>query len=137
MSGRPPPLRQDERPALLRRPHRCRIDMLARLLAVPPARAAAATLAGERHPVDEAWLRARRYREAASRHGPDLGPLIAPERETSTYTTVYTQLDHRSPPVVQAPRCCLTAGAYSLHPTPWRSAPWGRKSAGEEGAQGL
>jgi hypothetical protein len=53
------------------------------------------------------------------------------------YTTGYTQLDHRSPPVVRAPGCCYTAGAFSLHPTPWRSATWGRMSAGKEGAQGL
>jgi hypothetical protein len=105
MSGRPPLLRQDERPALLRRPHRCRIDMLAGLLAVPPVWAAAATLAGERHPVDETWLRARRYREASSWYGPDLGPLIAPERETPAHSTGYTHFDHRSPPVVRAPGC--------------------------------
>jgi hypothetical protein len=114
MSGRPPLLRQDERPALLRRPHRCRIDMLARLLAVPPVWAAAATLACERHPVDEAWLRARRHGEASSWHGPDLGPLLVPERETSTHATGYTQLDHRSPPVVRAPGCWSTAGAFRL-----------------------
>ena len=99
--------------------------MLARLLAVPPVWAAAATLAGERHLVDAARLRARRYREASFWHGPDLGPLLAPEHETPTHSTGYTQLDHRSPPVVRAPGCCYTAGAFSLRPTPWRSAPWG------------
>src|SRR5687767_3509773 len=87
MSDRPPLLCQDERLTLLRRPDQCREDMLAGLLAAPPVWAAAATLAGERHPVDVARLRARRYREAASQHGSDLGPLIAPERETSTYAT--------------------------------------------------
>jgi hypothetical protein len=38
--------------------------------------------------------------------------------------------------VVRAPGCCRTAGAFRLHPTPWRSALWGRISAGKEGAQG-
>src|SRR5687767_1875240 len=137
MSGCPPLLRQDERLALLRRPHQCREDMLAELLAVPPVWAAAATLAGERHPVDAVRLRAQRYREAASRHGPDLRPLVAPERETPTHSTGYTHFDHRSPPVVRAPGCWSTAGAFFLRPAPLRSAPWGRKSAGKEGAQGL
>jgi hypothetical protein len=94
-------------------------------------------LAGERHPVDTARLRARRHGEASSWYGPDLGPLLAPEHETSMYTTGYTQLDHRSPPVVRAPGCWWhRRGVLSLRPAPWRSAPWGRKSAGKEGAQG-
>jgi hypothetical protein len=60
---------------------------------VPPVWATAATLAGERHAVDAAWLRARRHGDASSWYGPDLVPLVAPERETSMYTTGYTHLD--------------------------------------------
>ena len=136
MSGRPPLLRQDECPALLRCPDERREYVLAGLLATTPVGTVTTSLAGQRHPVDPPWLRARRYGEASFWHRPDLGPLDTPERETSMYTTGYTQLDHRSPPVVRAPGCCYTAGAF-LHPRPFLAArPGGEKSAGRKVAQG-
>src|ERR687889_2761809 len=105
MSGRPPLLRQDECPALLRCPDERREYVLAGLLATTPVGTVTTSLAGQRHPVDPPWLRARRYGEASFWLRPDLGPLDTPERETSMDTTGYTQLDHRSPPVVRAPGC--------------------------------
>src|ERR671920_2263091 len=133
MSGRPPLLRQDECPALLRCPDERREYVLAGLLATTPVGTVTTSLAGQRHPVDPPWLRARRYGEASFWHRPDLGPLDTPERETSMYTTGYTQLDHRSPPVVRAPGCCYTAGAF-LHPRPVPGgATWGRKERRQEG----
>ena len=136
MSGRPPLLRQDECLALLRGPDERREYVLAGLLATTPVGTVTTSLAGQRHPVDPPWLRARGHGEASFWHRPDLGPLDTPERETSMYTTVYTQLDHRSPPVVRAPGCCYTAGAF-LHPRPSLAArPGGEKSAGRKGAQG-
>jgi hypothetical protein len=78
------------------------------------SRAAAPTLAGQRHPVATAGLRARGDRETPCGHGPDLCSLAAPERKAPTRATRYTYLDHRIPPVVRAPGCWSTAGAPSL-----------------------
>src|SRR5829696_9206638 len=136
-SGRPPP-RQDERPACLRRPHQRREEVLAWLLAATPVGTTAPTLAGQRHPVATAGLRARGDREPPCGHGPDLCSLAAPEREAPTRATRYTYLDHRVPPVWSGPRG-VGAPLGQLHfRRPYlRSAPWGRKSAGTKGAQGL
>jgi hypothetical protein len=52
------------------------------------------------------------------------------------YTTRYTYFDHWLPPVVRAPGCWSTAGAF-VHPRPSLAArPGGEKSAGRKGAQG-
>ena len=67
--------------------------MLAGVLAASPIGTVATSVAGQRHPVNAARLRARRHAEASSWHGLDFDPLDAPERETSMYTTGYTQLD--------------------------------------------
>ena len=37
--------------------------------------------------------------------------------------------------MVRAPGCWRTRGAQKRRPAPWRSAPWGRKSAGTKGAR--
>jgi hypothetical protein len=87
MSGRPPLFSQYERPALLCSPDERREYVLAGLLATTPVGTVTTSLAGQPHPVDPPWLRARRYGEASFWHRPDLGPLAAPERETSMYTT--------------------------------------------------
>src|SRR5215207_2932434 len=115
--GRPPP-RQDERPACLRLPDERREEVLARLFATAPVGAAAPTLAGQRHPVATAGLRARGDRETPCGHGLDLCPLVTPEREAPTRATRYTYLDHRVPPVVRAPGCCRTRGASFMRPAP-------------------
>ena len=110
--------------------------MLAGLLAAPPVGAAAAALAGQRHPIAAARLRARRHGEAARRHGLDFGATLSPEREATTRAARYTYLDHRSPPVVRAPGCWSTAGAFSLRPTPWRSAPGGERAPAQRERKG-
>src|SRR5215217_5991323 len=138
MLGCPPLLRQDERLTLLRCPDERREDVLAGPPAVPPVWATAATLTRQRHSVDTTRLRARRHAEDPSWHRPDLGPLVAPDRETSTHATGYTHFDHRDTSCGPGPGVLLhRRGVSSLRPTPWRSAPWGRMSAGKEGAQGL
>jgi hypothetical protein len=137
MSGHPPPLRQDERLALLCLPDERREDVLTGLLATTPVGTVATPLAGQRHPVDVAWLRARGYREASGWNGPDLDPLArARARDLDVHDGLYSLRSQvtscGSGPGVRLHR----RGVSSLRPAPWRSAPWGRMSAGKEGAQG-
>src|SRR5215218_6550034 len=101
------------------------------------SRAAAPTLAGQRHPVATAGLRARGDRETPCGHGPDLCSLAALERKAPTRATRYTYLDHRVPPVWSGPRG-VGAPLGQLHfRRPYlRSAPWGRKSAVTKPSEG-
>jgi hypothetical protein len=102
------------------------------------SRAAAPTLAGQRHPVATAGLRARGDRETPCGHGPDLCSLAAPERKAPTRATRYTYLDHRIPPVVRAPGCWSTAGAPSLSaPLPAERAMGAKKRRHKGSARAL
>jgi len=108
--------------------------MLAWLLTATPVGTATPTFAGERHCIASPQLRARRHGEAARLHWPDLCSLVAQERETSMYTTGYTQLDHGSPPVVRAPGCFRHRwGVSTSAPLPG-GATWGRKERRQEGS---
>src|SRR5215210_7271265 len=91
--------------------------MLAGLLAVPLVWAATGTLAGGRHCIASPRLQARRNGEASGWYGPDLGPLVAPEREAPAHPTRYTAVDQGLPPRSGPQGACDTAGAF-LHPRP-------------------
>ena len=61
--------------------------------------------------------------------------MLTPEREAPKRATRYTTLDHRLPPVVRAPGCWRTAGAFLFSAPIYRwSATWGRKERRHEGS---
>jgi hypothetical protein len=134
MLGRPPLLRQDERPALLRRPDEHRIDMLARLLAATPVGTTTTPLSGQRHPVATARLRARDGTERPPEGKGRVSRSGATGGRDPAHATRYTYLDHRSPSVVRARGVGTPPGRFYLRARSLAERAMGTKQRRHEGS---
>ena len=101
---------------LLRYPHQGRENVLTGLSAASPISAAAAALAGKRHPIAALRLTARRHGQTTRWLGPKFGPTTAPERDAPASATRYTLLDQGIPPWSRPQGVCCTAGAFVIDP---------------------